>query len=157
MHSPEKIANVSHVPNLAGKKVVVVGSKVSQAVADELHTISVNFDRTTSYIVRELLVRGLAQFYRDGEYRPTFQDESDILKAKKTKMLESAARDYVDKHYAGAEIVPRKPQRSRNKKEVTAQFHTDEVGIPQKQTKLDNESSERRDSELPRTRRSSSK
>src|SRR5688572_21006253 len=57
------------MPARHGRKEIVIGSKVSQAEYDALQRICAEHDRSMSYVLRELAMRGLANFFNDGRIR----------------------------------------------------------------------------------------
>ncbi len=128
MHDSSKLVNVPQMPNFGGKKEKVVGSKVSFATYDILEAIAQTTDRTVSYLVRELMMRGLAQFYRDGEIRLTSEDEailshgtsgnnqkpSSLKPTKQTDSSRLASRQEIHSIQDGADL----PVRSHHPVEV---------------------------------------
>ena len=71
------------VPALPGKKEIVVGSKVSQAEYDLLQWICDSRDRSMSYVLRELAMRGLASYFRDANLRTTEEEDEIIQRGRK--------------------------------------------------------------------------
>lgn len=67
------------MPILQGKKEIVVGAKISQAEADAFQSICDTEDRSMSYVLRQLALRGLAQYKRDGILKLTDEDENQII------------------------------------------------------------------------------
>jgi hypothetical protein len=70
------------MPALPGKKHIVIGAKISQAEQDAFETIARNQDRSMSYVLRELAVRGMAQYFRDGHIKATADDETVIARGR---------------------------------------------------------------------------
>jgi hypothetical protein len=66
------------MPVLQGKKEVVVGSKVSQSEFDVFQGICESEDRSMSYVLRELAIRGLAYYLVDGRLKTTDDEERRI-------------------------------------------------------------------------------
>ncbi len=67
---------------LQGKKVIVVGSKISQSELDAFQAICDREDRSMSYVLRELAVRGLAYYYADGQLKTTPAEDDLISKSR---------------------------------------------------------------------------
>lgn len=57
------------VADYVGKKEFVVGAKVSESLRQRLDEIAAHEDRERSYVIRELMLRGLALYEVDGELR----------------------------------------------------------------------------------------
>ncbi len=70
------------MPILQGKKEVVIGSKVSQAEFDALSEICGKEDRSMSYVLRELAMRGLSLYKQDGLLKLTEDEEKAITNGK---------------------------------------------------------------------------
>lgn len=70
-----------------GKKVNMVGVKLSQSMEDIFQEICKDLDRPMSYVVRELALRGLAQYIKDGQLKMTDADEKAIQTIKSLKTL----------------------------------------------------------------------
>jgi hypothetical protein len=66
------------VPNIDGTKEIVVGSKISQGLKDLFEELAKTHDRTPSYLLRELAIRGLAQYYLDGNLKASPEEEAII-------------------------------------------------------------------------------
>lgn len=66
-------------PPKAGKKTVTVPIKVSQDIKDELKVICGDEDRPLGYIARELMLRGLVAYRRDGSLKVTKAELSETL------------------------------------------------------------------------------
>jgi hypothetical protein len=79
-----------------GKKVNMVGVKLSQSMEDIFQEICKELDRPMSYVVRELALRGLAQYVKDGQLKLTPDEE----KAIQNKRIES------DKNVSKRQTVP---------------------------------------------------
>lgn len=60
---------------LQGKKEVVVGSKVSQGEFDALSEVCEIEDRSMSYVLSNLAIRGLALYKQDGLLKITPEEE----------------------------------------------------------------------------------
>jgi len=61
-----------------GKRVEFIGVKFNNLERDEIEKIANTQDRSLSYIVRELALRGLIQYFRDGLIK---SPDSEILEA----------------------------------------------------------------------------
>ena len=57
------------VPEKFEKKLVPLTMKTSQSLRDEIERIGEAEDRPFSYVARELMIRGLALYRRDGKLR----------------------------------------------------------------------------------------
>lgn len=95
-----------HMSVLEGVKEVVVGSKVSRSEFDILQAICTKEDRSMSYVLRELAIRGLAYYLQDGLIKASAEEDASIAANK--------LRAYDD-----ARIVPTKTARKLNEN-VTA-------------------------------------
>lgn len=84
------------MPIFQGKKEVVVGSKVSQAENEAFLAICEKEDRSMSYVIRELALRGLAQYMRDGQLKLTAEDEKAISSPEKSNR-QKLSRDKIFK------------------------------------------------------------
>lgn len=85
------------MPIFEGKKEVVVGSKVSQSENDELLRICQKEDRSMSYVLRELAMRGLVLYLQDNHLKTT---EEEILTAK--AILARADQEFIEVEDRGA-------------------------------------------------------
>lgn len=72
-----------NMPVLQGKKEVVVGSKISQREYAALQGICDKEDRSMSYVLRELAIRGFAYYLKDGNLKPTTDEEIRINASEK--------------------------------------------------------------------------
>ena len=72
------------MPVYEGKKTETITAKVNIEQLEAFDDIAKQTDRPRSYIVRELALRGLAQFKRDGQLKLT-ADEEKIIAASETK------------------------------------------------------------------------
>lgn len=70
------------VPSIQGKKEIVVGAKVSQAVFDALQGICDREDRSMSYVLRELALRGMAAYLTDHALRLTEAETAIVERGK---------------------------------------------------------------------------
>lgn len=62
----EKLCYVPLVPSKNEKYQHVVGTKVTESTKRQLEEIAAADDRTVSYVIRELMLRGLALYQVDG-------------------------------------------------------------------------------------------
>ena len=67
------------MPIFQGKKIIVVGSKISEAENAAFQEICQTEDRSMSYVLRELALRGLAQYKQDGQLKLTESEEKVFL------------------------------------------------------------------------------
>ena len=96
----------SRVANLQGKKEVVVGAKISQGEFDALQIICLAEDRKMSYVLRELAMRGLAQYLQDRRIRITPEEEAIIRSGAKFDPVVSTPKEMTNE-------VEQKPKRQR--------------------------------------------
>lgn len=72
------------MPIQEGKRVVTVTVKVNAQQREEFQAICDAEDRSMSYVVRELALRGLAQYKNDGVLRIN-DNEEKVIDSKKKK------------------------------------------------------------------------
>lgn len=58
-----------YVPSNYEKKEIGVATRVSDSIKRQLDEIAYEHDRTIGYVIRELLVRGLAAYSVDGKFK----------------------------------------------------------------------------------------
>ncbi len=66
------------MPALQGKKEEVVGSKVSQRERAMLQEICERADRSMSYVLRELAMRGVTLYLQDGKIKADETEQAQI-------------------------------------------------------------------------------
>lgn len=94
------------MPIFQGKKEIVVGSKISQSESEAFQQICEIEDRSMSYILRELALRGMAQYSKDGLIKLTSDEEKIILSA--SAVFEGKTTMTA----AGSVATPKKPAKS---------------------------------------------
>jgi predicted transcriptional regulator len=57
------------MPEFTGKKEIVIGTKIPETLKSRLDEIAEYEDRQISYVVRELMLRGLSLYDIDGKLR----------------------------------------------------------------------------------------
>lgn len=91
---------------LQGKKEIVVGSKVSQPEFDVLQWICDLEDRSMSYVLRELAIRGLSQYFADGRLKTTDNEDKRIeIGVFKAKIFKKQGEEKVK--------VPKIPEKAK--------------------------------------------
>ena len=76
---------------LSGKKEIVVGCKISQKEKEILDDICAKEDRTRSYVLRELAMRGLATYSIDGRLKANTVEEMQIARNTSPKAVPKQA------------------------------------------------------------------
>lgn len=59
----------SDVADFSGKNDTVIGTKVPETMKTRLESIAAEEDRTVSYVIRQLIIRGLSLYEMDGNLR----------------------------------------------------------------------------------------
>lgn len=89
-----------YMPNPEGKKVVTVTVKVSSDNREQFEKICKEQDRSMSYVVRELALRGLSLYKSDGILKFSEDDEliatSESKNNKDNRSLKSSALDSLE-------------------------------------------------------------
>lgn len=68
------------------KKEVTVGARIPERLLRELDDIAYTNDRTRGYVIRQLLMRGLAAYHADGELRVVRPDRPGPLPAARIRV-----------------------------------------------------------------------
>ena len=74
------------MPIYEGKKVETLTVKVDAELRDDFNEIAQKLDRSMSYVVRELAMRGLAQYTKDKRLRLS-EEEEMIISGKETQTI----------------------------------------------------------------------
>jgi superfamily II DNA helicase RecQ len=76
-----------------GKKIKTITAKIDEDQLEIIDEVARRHDRSRSYVIRELLVRGLVQYKIDGNLKITGEEENLLLLEKKTKTQQAGKKD----------------------------------------------------------------